>query len=359
MYELFEILLKVSVKLILSSALLGIVARTLNRNGEEQNEKILGDDQRDFEPKKLVMISAMYENGGNVTHRLLDGNPELMVYPFESQMGNGTYSDYLSSLFPYKYRWPSFPLNAEASEYYNLFFDEELKTLVRNPKSSKFQDIVFEFDEKKRFNEFNRILSEPQPTPKDIVIAFFASTFSAWKNYNDGARKKKYYVGYSPIIGIDVERMVKDIPDIKVIHIVRNPFSAYAETKKRPFPLSMHRYINSWKIIQLMLLDFKGKYPRNLKIYRYEDLISNTHKIMNDISKFLGISFNSSMLRTSFNGNELQSVFPWGTISSPTVDENQEIALTLNGEEKIEILRSCKLLLNELEYESFVDSIIK
>ena len=36
---------------------------------------------------KLVMLSAGFEHGGNVTHRLLDGHPELFVYPFESQLG--------------------------------------------------------------------------------------------------------------------------------------------------------------------------------------------------------------------------------------------------------------------------------
>ena len=35
----------------------------------------------------LLMLGAMYENGGNVHHRLLDGHPEMFVYPFESQLG--------------------------------------------------------------------------------------------------------------------------------------------------------------------------------------------------------------------------------------------------------------------------------
>ena len=36
---------------------------------------------------RLLMIGAMYENGGNTTHRFLDGHPQLFVYPFESQLG--------------------------------------------------------------------------------------------------------------------------------------------------------------------------------------------------------------------------------------------------------------------------------
>ena len=61
---------------------------------------------------RLLMIGAMYENGGNTTHRFLDGHPELHVYPFESQIGTRHVNDMMSSLFPLKYRWPVFALDA-------------------------------------------------------------------------------------------------------------------------------------------------------------------------------------------------------------------------------------------------------
>ena len=53
---------------------------------------------------KLIMISAMYENGGNTTQRFLDGHPELFSYPFESQPGSKYVLDHLTSMFPVKYR---------------------------------------------------------------------------------------------------------------------------------------------------------------------------------------------------------------------------------------------------------------
>jgi len=55
---------------------------------------------------RLLMLSAMYENGGNTTHRLLDGHPQMFVYPFESQVGSRLVIDHLTSMFPVKYRWP-------------------------------------------------------------------------------------------------------------------------------------------------------------------------------------------------------------------------------------------------------------
>ena len=32
---------------------------------------------------RIIMLSAMYENGGNTTHRMLDGHPELHAHPEE------------------------------------------------------------------------------------------------------------------------------------------------------------------------------------------------------------------------------------------------------------------------------------
>ena len=61
---------------------------------------------------RLLMIGAMYENGGNTTHRFLDGHPQMCVYPFESQPGTRYVNDMLTSMFPVKYRWPVFTLNA-------------------------------------------------------------------------------------------------------------------------------------------------------------------------------------------------------------------------------------------------------
>ena len=70
-------------------------------------------DQSNF---RLFMISAMYENGGNTTHRFLDGHPQMLVYPYESQLGTRFVDDALSSMFPKKYRWPAFMLSASPHE---------------------------------------------------------------------------------------------------------------------------------------------------------------------------------------------------------------------------------------------------
>src|SRR5947209_20590400 len=105
-------------------------------------------------PFKLIMISAMYENGGNTTHRMLDGHPELFAYPFESQLGTSLVSDYLTGYVPFKYRWPEFPLSGGAEQDYELIFDEEMKVRLRTPERSKFQHADLRLDEPDRRPDF-------------------------------------------------------------------------------------------------------------------------------------------------------------------------------------------------------------
>src|SRR5450759_4381145 len=106
----------------------------------------------------LVMISAMYENGGNTTHRYLDGHPELLVYPFESQIGTRMVADGLASLFPVKYRWPVFALEATPFDDYKAIIDEEAKVRARTPQVSKFRHQPFDFSDDERCRIYQELV---------------------------------------------------------------------------------------------------------------------------------------------------------------------------------------------------------
>src|SRR5205807_10008415 len=69
---------------------------------------------------KLFMISAMYENGCNTTHCMLDGHPELFAYPYESQLGTSLVSVFLTSFVPFKYRCHEFPHSGNVAKDYAL-----------------------------------------------------------------------------------------------------------------------------------------------------------------------------------------------------------------------------------------------
>lgn len=303
------------------------------------------------QPKfQLFMISAMYENGGNTLHRFLDGHPELFVYPFESQPGTSLVNDYLASVFPVKYRWPLFSLNGTVENDYELIIDEELKRHVKTPFASKFKDAELGFLDKDRKKLFLQYMKGKERTRKNLTEAFFVSTFQAWKTYNRTG-KEKAYVGYSPIIGMDGEKILSDFPNGHVLHVIRNPYSAFADTKKRPVPYSLEKYIHIWSIMQLTALTYAAMFPKNFHIVRFEEMVEDPKKYFKALSKKLGISYSPTMEYPSWNGRKLENIVPWGTVQTPTTTANIATKNELSAKEKEEIKIRTSAINKILGYE--------
>lgn len=301
---------------------------------------------------RLIMISAGFEHGGNVFHRHLDGHPDLFVYPFESQLGNNDFYDFLSSVERRQYRYPEFHEGLSAGELYEQIVDEEMKTFLRKKEGSKFKDADLIMDEAERKEAFIATLgNKPQYRRRDVIEAFFKSTFIAWKNYY-AYGKGQAYVGYSPAIGIDSERIIRDFPSVKIIHVVRNPFSAYRDTKRRPFPQSISKYLITWNIYHSTVAMFAKLYPENIKLVRYEDLVADKEICMRKIANFIGVNFSETMLYPSWNGNKLEGdIKPWGTVLRSTQEYNKSIIDELDEVEKKYIVAGTTALARYFNYD--------
>jgi hypothetical protein len=302
---------------------------------------------------RLLILSAMYENGGNTVHRLLDGHPQMLVYPFESQLGTRFVSDHLTSLYPAKYRWPTFHLDATVVEDYRAIIDEECKVRARTPQSSKFREYPFDFSDDERLAAYQRHIARTGRSRADNVAAFFRSTFEAWKDYRH-LPEASVYVGYSPIVGVDADKILADFPNAYVVHIVRNPWSAYADTKKRPVPLSMQHYLTGWTVSQYHALLYQQRFPERHQLIRVEDVMTDPCDCLGSLCVRLGLDASPSLERPTWNGKQLAEVYPWGTIRTPTPAANQATALELSERERSEIREYAWQYLDALDYQSFV-----
>src|SRR5437762_3385977 len=209
---------------------------------------------------RLLMLGAMYENGGNTTHRFLDGHPQMFVYPFESQVGTRHVQDGLTSMFPVKYRWPAFLLDATPAQDYFAIIDEEGKVRARTPHVSKFRHMPFELSDDERGRLYAAQIEKTGRSRGKNMAAFFRATFDAWKDYKRTG-KEQVYVGYSPIIVVDADKILSDLPQAHFLHVVRNPWSAYADTKKRAVPLSLAHYLTGWTLNQYHALLYREQFP--------------------------------------------------------------------------------------------------
>jgi hypothetical protein len=155
------------------------------------------------------------------------------------------------------------------------------------------------------------------------------------------------------MVGVDAERIFTTFPQAHIVHIVRNPLAAYADTKRRPFPLPIHRYTVTWNLVQHLALIYSNRYPHNFHIIRYEDLISEPKDIFESLCSEVGISFSNTLLYPSWNGKKLSEIYPWGTIRKPTMKENMASMNSLSDNEKTEILLLSNNMLRSLRYDEF------
>lgn len=302
---------------------------------------------------RLLMIGAMYENGGNVTHRSFDGHPELFVYPFESQLGTRFVNDGLTSMFPLKYRWPAFALHATPEEDYAAIIDEEAKVRVRTPHVSKFRDRPFEFSDDDRRARYVEHVARTGRSRGGNVAAFFRATFEAWKDFAASGRET-VYVGYSPILVVDADKVVSDLPSAHFLHVVRNPWSAYADTKKRPLPMSLADYVRAWVVNQQQALVFQQLHPGRVHIVRTEDVFADPVAALGPVCNAVGIEVHAALERPTWNGQPMEEVYPWGTIRTPTTEANRATAAELSSTEQAEISVRAQPMVDILGYSDFL-----
>jgi Sulfotransferase family len=301
---------------------------------------------------RLLMLGAMYENGGNTTHRFLDGHPQLFVYPFESQLGTNLVRDPLRSLFPVKYRWPVFALEATPAQDYRAIIDEEGRVRARTPHVSKFRHMPFDFDDDERGALYERYVEGTGRSRARNVAAFFRATFDAWKDYRRSGREE-VYVGYSPVLVVDADKILRELPEAHFLHVVRNPWSAYADTKKRPVPLSLANYMLGWTVNQYHALLFQAKYPNRLHIVRAEDVMDDPYGTLGDVCDQLGLERAESLKTPTWNGQPLQEIYPWGTIRRANPQANRATALELSPQERAEVASRAWQYLDVFDYTSF------
>lgn len=308
------------------------------------------------EPLRLLMLGAMYENGGNTTHRLLDGHPQLHVYPFESQLGTRLVVDHFSSTFPVKYRWPTFDLAATPEQDYRAIIDEEGKVRARTPHVSKFRDHPMELDDDERMAIYARIVRERGRSRGGNVVAFFEATFEAWKDCRRSGRER-FYVGYSPILVVDAAKVLDDLPDAHFLHVVRNPWSAYADTKKRPVPLPLETYMLDWTLNQHFALLYAERYPDRMHVLRIEDVLAAPEETLGQLCESLGLERSETLAQPSWNGQALDQVYPWGTIRTPTPAANRATADELSSDEREQIRRHAWQYLDVYDYATFLETL--
>jgi len=309
-------------------------------------------------PFNLIMISAEFEHGGNLTHRHFDGHPNCLTYGFESQIGTKFSRNILCpSIHPVRYGYPEFPEGTSYERAFDLLWDEECKAYLRNPQRSKFRDCGMVMSEEKRREAFLRHTTDPlairhlKGFRQGVIEAYFRSFFDAWENLNHSGRET-HYVGYNPGMVAETDKLFADFPTAHIIHVVRNPFSAYADYLRRPFPQqSLEEYLLPYNVAHGLAYGYRAKYAGRFHVVRLEDLLANRRAALEPILAQIGLPWDDALNYPSFNGRELTTLPPWGTVEKPTTEYNLAQARNLPVDIRTRIAKEAQLIIHAFDYE--------
>ncbi len=182
---------------------------------------------------------------------------------------------------------------------------------ARTPFVSKFRDWPFDFDDDARRARYLELVAASGRSRAANVEAFFRATFDVWRNLRRSG-EEAVYVGYSPALTVDAERVLADLPQSHFLHVVRNPWSAYADTKKRPVPLPLADYMLCWTINQYAALIAAERFPGRVSIVRAEDVMADPVATLGPVLALLGLGAGRKPRRAELERHAARPGLPLG-----------------------------------------------
>ena len=287
----------------------------------------------------LVLVSAWNDSCGGFLHRLFDGHPECHVWPFELQLGTGDVEDGFAEWFRAKYRWPCWPADLEttsADTLFDRFLDDELKGRLRAPQTSKFRDFALDVTLDGWRVEFARLLALGGRTRQRIVAAYLHALFATWRDRQRSGRER-LYLGHCPIIVMDADRVLADCPGARIIHVMRQPVSGFADMRRRAPDVVLEHYCRKWSVVNALGFAFAQKYPHRVTTVRLDRLITEREAEMRRMASWLGLGWDPVLLTPTWNGRSLARLWPFGGVPEVSADHERQAAWGLTADERAAI----------------------
>jgi hypothetical protein len=263
----------------------------------------------------LCLISQAQRSGGTLLLRLLDGHPQCHVVPFQ-----------LRGFDEAAKRAPS-----TLGEAWRLLWDPKLARRYedghRQRKNAVLDDAdTFSFDleperQRKMFDAC--VGAHADPTMRTLFDCYFTSYFNAWSDYANLQGQKRWLVGFEPGVARSLarRRAVRNVyPDCLVICIVRDPWTWYASAKRwEPRWAERDAALEYWRDVGLGTLKWRGhrdSQRREIRLIRFESLLSETEETMRRIARWLRIEYRAELTQPTFNGRPIKANTSFADVQS-------------------------------------------
>jgi len=285
----------------------------------------------------LLLLSAWNDSGGGFLGRLFDGHPELYAYPFEMQLGTGLVPDEFEGWFHDKYRWPTFlaPLSDLPSEFiFQSIIDDELKSTITDRASSKFHDFPVAVDMEEWCQSFVDRYAKSEPSYGTVVDAYVRSLFDVWEDRN-GSGQERLYFGHCPVVNLDCGRIFVDLPDSRIIHIIRSPFTGFIDMRRRRPEVDIIAYARKWSLVNERAFDSADAAPDKFNLVSLSDLLWDRVSTMKKLAQWVGIEWYPSLCNPTWNTLLMDTLYPFGGLEEANLGYEKHNFEQLTEEEWI------------------------
>ena len=278
---------------------------------------------------KLDLISAWNDSGGGYLTRLLDGALDTQVWPYELLLGNDDIKDGFEGWFKSCYRWPGFgdqtiTIN-EAAEFFDKTQDPEIKSVLREGAASKHADFAIELDIGEWRDDFlSKIASLSSIRRADLLPAYISPVRHAvWAD--DGEDKR--VIGHCPVIILDAVKIWKEQPQLKFLHIVRNPANCFMDFSQRHKGVDPCRYALKWKTVNDYALTLAKLFPHSVKLVSLPALLLEKADIMQSLCGWLEVNFDERVLEPTWLSCPLnhRKMGPFGGVPEVSIDRERDL----------------------------------
>jgi len=239
-----------------------------------------------------IFIFGMFRSATTMLARALSAHSEIKIasdpyFQFFKSFRNEIYTRHNIS----------FDTNSPLSDN---FFNEnlELDKIILNSsydfeiKKSSLKEIISQIEIYigRDSEKIKPLLNEVEATNfRDLLRELI---FLVYKSYGDISTN---FVGFkSTFAELFIAPTIRALPNSKVICVVRDPRAIFASQifPKKDYPILY--VVRQWrKSIEYILQNISEK---NVYVLRYEDLVDDPKSSMNNISKFIGVTYQSNMI---------------------------------------------------------------
>jgi hypothetical protein len=248
---------------------------------------------------RAIFIGGHRKSGTTLFSSLLDHHPHLYVYPGESA--------FFYKYFPIFDR-PDVSLEQKEARVFEALLPELAGTVRAWMSPEGREESVFDLDRAIKLYRENIAMTHRRTSDYYATLVQ-----TAWELLVEDKDQKQAWVDKTTSIEIYADTLFTWYPKAQFIHILRDPRDNYASIKSG-WEKEYQKYFDSHERLLQSVID-RAKLgmqiaERNLLKYgerqyfilRFEDLVSQPQKIMEQVCAFLNIPFRESLLTPSFGG---------------------------------------------------------